>query len=149
MILSAQLNSSRDVAGSVCLSSRTPLRYAGFVYSAALLDHFQHPRNAGTLEHADVSVEVQNPACGDILKLMLKLADRRIVAAKFQAKGCVAAMACASALTELLSGKSATEARAINNQQIIDAVGGLTPESMHASHLAIDAAQAALAKLST
>ena len=72
------------------------------MYSSKLLDHFQHPRNAGELPDADIRVEVENPACGDILRLAVKVADGRISEIRFKAKGCVPAMACASALTAVL-----------------------------------------------
>ena len=71
------------------------------VYSAELLDHFQNPRNAGEIEAPDSLARLQNPACGDILELTLKLDGRRIADIRFRAKGCVPAMACGSAITEL------------------------------------------------
>ena len=67
---------------------------------------FEHPRNAGALANPDASVQLENPACGDILKLTLKLPGNRIEEIRFLAKGCVASMACASALTELVQGKT-------------------------------------------
>lgn len=71
------------------------------MYSAQVLDHFEHPRNAGAIESPDASVQIENPACGDILKLTLKLSGGRIEEIRFLAKGCVASMACGSALTEV------------------------------------------------
>jgi nitrogen fixation protein NifU and related proteins len=117
------------------------------MYSAELLDHFEHPRNAGAVADADASVRIENPACGDILELTLKIDDGHIAEIRFRAKGCVAAMACGSALTELVRGKSLAAARALTKEDLLRAVGGLPQASSHASHLAMDALDAALRKL--
>ncbi|HET7442427.1 MAG TPA: iron-sulfur cluster assembly scaffold protein [Terriglobales bacterium] len=117
------------------------------MYSPELLDHFQHPRNAGDLTDPDVSAQVENPACGDVLKLTLIITDGRISQVGFRAKGCVPAMACASALTELIKDKTSGQAAKITRQDVIKAVGGLPEASTHASHLAIDALAHALKKL--
>lgn len=117
------------------------------MYSPQLLDHFEHPRNAGTIPDADASARIENPACGDILELTLKIAAGRIANIRFRAKGCVAAMACGSALTELVRGKSIDEARNLTREELLCAVGELPPASSHASHLAMDALHAALQQL--
>jgi nitrogen fixation protein NifU and related proteins len=117
------------------------------MYSAQLLDHFDHPRNSGELPGADASARIENPACGDILELAIKMDDGHIAGIRFRAKGCVPAMACASAMTELAKGKSAREASAINRRDIVSAVGGLPSASGHAAQLALDALQAVLKKL--
>ena len=117
------------------------------MYSSKLLDHFQHPRNAGELPEADIRVEVENPACGDILRLAVKIADGRISEIRFKAKGCVPAMGCASALTELVRGKTLAETRALSRDDVIQAVGGVPEASTHAGHLAIEALTAVLRKL--
>lgn len=114
------------------------------MYSAELLDHFQHPRNAGELPDATARARIENPACGDVLELAVRIADGRIEDIRFRAKGCVPAMACASAITELAKGKSVEQARAITKQDVVAKVGGLPPASGHAAQLAIDALQAAL-----
>ena len=116
-------------------------------YSPQLLDHFEHPRNVGEIEGADAVAEVENPACGDILRLSLKLDAGRIVQARFRTRGCVPSIACGSALTELLQGKSVAQARAIRREELVAAVGGLENASVHASHLALDALAAALRQL--
>lgn len=118
------------------------------MFSPQLLDHFEHPRNSGSIADADASVQLQNPACGDVLKLSLKVVDGRVSEIRFLAKGCVPSIACASALTELVQGKTLAEARAVQRVQLVDAVGGLPPASSHASHLAMDALHAALDQLS-
>jgi len=102
------------------------------MYSPQLLDHFQNPRNAGELADADATVEIENPVCGDIVRLSLRMNDGTISEIRFKAKGCVPAMACGSAITEL-----------------IQAVGGLPQASSHAAQLALDALAAALAKMKT
>ncbi len=117
------------------------------MYSPELLDHFQNPRNAGEISGADAAAEIENPACGDILRLTLKLAAGRIVAARFKAKGCVAAIACGSALTELLAGKTLDEARTLQREDLNTAVGGLPQASTHAAQLALDALAAALTRM--
>jgi nitrogen fixation protein NifU and related proteins len=117
------------------------------MYSAQLLDHFEHPRNSGELPGADTYARIENPACGDILELAIKIDAGRIAAIRFRAKGCVPAMACASAMTELAKGKPVREAAAINRYDIDSAVGGLPAASGHAAQLAIDALRAVLRKL--
>jgi nitrogen fixation protein NifU and related proteins len=117
------------------------------MYSTQLLDHFEHPRNSGELPEADACARMENPACGDILELAIKMDAGRIAAIRFRAKGCVPAMACASAMTELAKGKSLRDAEAISRNEIDNAVGGLPPASGHAAQLAIDALRAALKKL--
>jgi nitrogen fixation NifU-like protein len=119
------------------------------MYSARLLDHFQNPRNAGEVPGADAIAEIENPACGDVLRLTLKMEAGRIAAIRFRAKGCVPAMACASALTELVAGRTLDDARAVQRDGLIAAVGGLPPASTHAAQLALDALAAALSRLSS
>ena len=117
------------------------------MYSAQLLDHFQSPRHAGEIADADASVEIENPVCGDVLRLTLKVNAGRIVDARFKAKGCVPAMACGSALTELIAGKTLDEARSLNPKQVVAALGGVPQASTHAAQLAIDALSAALKQI--
>jgi nitrogen fixation NifU-like protein len=117
------------------------------MYSAQLLDHFQSPRNAGDLSGADAVAEITNPVCGDMLRLALKVDAGRIAEIRFKAKGCVPSMACASALTQLVSGKTLDEARALDRDSVIAAVGGVPQASTHAVQLALDALSAALRQL--
>ena len=116
------------------------------MYSAQLLDHFQNPRNAGELPDADATVEIENPVCGDVICLSLKLDAGRIAEIKFKAKGCVPAMACGSALTQMVLGKTAEDARMLTREDLVRAVGGLPQASSHAAQLALDALSAALAQ---
>jgi nitrogen fixation protein NifU and related proteins len=117
------------------------------MYSVAVLDHFQNPRNAGTLDAATATVSVENPVCGDILELSVRVEAGRIAEARFRTRGCVTALACSSLLTELLRGKTPAEARAISSEQISEALGGLPPATLHGAQLARDAVQALLARL--
>ena len=117
------------------------------MYSAQLLDHFQNPRNAGEIADADAAAEIENPACGDVLRLTLKAGGGRIAQARFKAKGCVAAIACGSALTELVLGKTLSEAQSLRREDVATAVGGLPQASTHAAQLALDALSAALGRI--
>src|SRR5713226_5431089 len=117
------------------------------MYTPAVLDHFKNPRNAGELPGATATVEVSNPACGDILQLGVRLDDGRIVEVRFKTRGCVTAIACSSLLTEMIRGKTIAEARGITYRQISEALGGLPPATMHGSQLACDALEALLAEL--
>ncbi|HZZ16855.1 MAG TPA: iron-sulfur cluster assembly scaffold protein [Candidatus Sulfotelmatobacter sp.] len=117
------------------------------MYSTQLLDHFQNPRNAGEIAEADATVEIENPVCGDVLRLSLKMSADRIAVAKFKAKGCVAAIACGSAVTGLIIGKTLSEAKSLHRDEIVKAVGGLPQGSTHAAQLAIDALSAAVSQL--
>ena len=117
------------------------------MYSAQLLDHFENPRNPGDVPDADARVELENPACGDVLRLTLKIKSGRVAEIRFKAQGCVPSMACASALTELVTGQTLGETRALKRDTLIAAVGGLPQASTHAAQLALDALQAALNQL--
>jgi nitrogen fixation NifU-like protein len=129
------------------------------VYSAELLDHFENPRNAGELESPDASAQLENPVCGDILELSLRLDKRklenkrpekkelegsRIADIRFRAKGCVPMIACGSAITELVKGKNLDEARQISREDLLKKVGGVPEASSHACQLAIDTLRSAL-----
>jgi nitrogen fixation protein NifU and related proteins len=117
------------------------------MYSAQLLDHFQNPRNPGDIADADAAAEAENPACGDVLRLTLRINSGRIAQAKFKAKGCVASIACGSALTELISGKPLNEALKLRREDLMAAVGGLPEASTHAVQLALDTLSAALRRV--
>jgi len=119
------------------------------MYSPQLLDHFQNPRNAGDVLNPDASAQIENPACGDILKLSIRVADGRIAEIRFRAKGCVPAMACASLLTELLLGRPLEDARNLRREELVLKIGGLPEASIHASHLALDAWAALVKQLKT
>jgi nitrogen fixation NifU-like protein len=114
------------------------------VYSPQVLDHFEHPRNPGTVDSPDAVAQVENPVCGDVLKLTARISQGRIAEIKFLVKGCVPAIACASALVEFLEGKTLAEASDLKREDLIRRLGGLPEASTHASHLAMDALAAVI-----
>jgi nitrogen fixation NifU-like protein len=118
------------------------------MYSAEVLAQFQNQRFVGELPDADIYVQADNPACGDILRLSVKIDAGRIADLRFRARGCVAAIASASELCEMLLGRTIADARALRREEIVSRLGGLPAASMHASHLAFDALQAALREIS-
>jgi nitrogen fixation NifU-like protein len=96
------------------------------------------------MEHADGTGEAQNPACGDTMRLFIKVERNRIVDATFLTFGCGAAIASSSMTTEMIKGKTIDEALTISNQMIVDALGGLPPSKIHCSVLAEKAIKAAV-----
>ncbi|MCX5804571.1 MAG: Fe-S cluster assembly scaffold protein NifU [Proteobacteria bacterium] len=113
-------------------------------YSDKVMDHFMNPRNMGEIEDADGVGEVGNPACGDVMKLYLKIEGDKIVDAKFKTFGCGAAIASSSMTTELIKGKTIDEALRISNEAVTEALGGLPPAKQHCSVLAEEALKVAL-----
>jgi len=113
-------------------------------YSELFKDHIAHPRNAGELSDANAIAEETNPVCGDRLRLSLRIDNEKIEAARFLAYGCAPTLACGSVLMEMIEGKSIGEALKISRKQIVDALGGLSPQKQHAAALAIETLQLAL-----
>ena len=113
-------------------------------YSEKVMDHFMNPRNVGEIESADGVGEVGNPACGDMMRLYLKIDEGKVVDAKFRTFGCGAAIASSSMLTEMIKGKTVDEARAITNQHVADALDGLPAVKIHCSVMAEQAVKSAL-----
>ena len=114
------------------------------MYSQRLLDHFQNPRNVGELDPPAVTVEVSNPACGDILRLCVRFENGVATEARYKVRGCTASIAAGSALTEWIQGKSRAELAKLKPETIEEAVGGLEPESKHAAVLCVDGLRALL-----
>ena len=116
-------------------------------YSDKVLDHYENPRNVGSLDKADPSVGtgmVGAPACGDVMKLQIKVNDEGIIEdAKFKTYGCGSAIASSSLVTELLKGKTLREATDIKNSDIATELA-LPPVKIHCSVLAEDAIKAAI-----
>ena len=95
------------------------------MYTPQVTDHYENPRNVGTIADADGTATVGSPASGEMVKLTLKITDNVVVAAKFRAFGCPTAIASASALTELVNGTQISEAENITADQLSEALGGL------------------------
>jgi NifU-like protein involved in Fe-S cluster formation len=115
-------------------------------YSEAFKDHIANPRNAGDLPDANASGEETNPACGDRMRLSLRVREGRIEAAGFLAYGCPPTLVCGSILTELIMGKTVAEAVRLTRKDLLDAVGGLPSRKQHAAALAIETLRAALSR---
>lgn len=127
------------------------------LYSEEILDHFQNPRNMGTIEGADGVGTVGNPRCGDMMKMYIKVGIRPlskkldtrkteeyIEDIKFQTLGCGAAIASSSIATELVKGKTIDEALAVTNEQIAKQMGKFPPAKYHCSILAEDGVRSAI-----
>ncbi len=114
-------------------------------YSDIVIDHFERPRNSGTLEDANAVGYMTNPVCGDTLLLMLRVDGERIADVRWQSDGCAASIAASSLVSELATGASLEEAGAITREAIVEALGGLPTSKLHASVLAADALHHALA----
>ncbi len=114
-------------------------------YSDIVIDHFQRPRNAGVLDDANAVGEDRNPVCGDHLKLMLRIEHDVIAAARFQTRGCPAAIATSSMATVMLTDMSISDAAQLQRRDFVEAVGGLPKAKIHCSVLAAAALKQALA----
>ncbi len=114
-------------------------------YSEKVMDHFMNPRNVGTIADANAVGEVGNAKCGDIMKIFMKIENDTIVDIKFQTFGCCAAIATSSMATELIKGKTVSDALNLTNKAVIEALDGLPPVKIHCSVLAEEAVKAALA----
>ncbi|MCL2548665.1 MAG: Fe-S cluster assembly scaffold protein NifU [Symbiobacteriaceae bacterium] len=115
------------------------------MYNEKVMDHFQNPRNVGSIEDADGVGEVGSAACGDIMKIFIKVDADCIADIKFQTYGCGAAVASSSMLTEIVRGMPLTQAETVTNAQVAEALGGLPGVKLHCSNLAADALQSAIA----
>lgn len=114
------------------------------MYTELVMDHFTNPRNVGELTDADGIGVVGNPVCGDLMKIYLKIKEDQIQDIKFKTFGCGAAIATCSMVTEMVKGKTITEAMTVSNKAVAEALGGLPPQKMHCSNLAADAVRKAI-----
>ena len=117
------------------------------LYSERLLDHFRNPRHAGVLAPPAIVVQVENPACGDILKLSVSIEGGRVLEAAFQVRGCTASIAAGSALAEWLHGQPIEDLQSFKDTIIDEALGGLPAASRHAAALCASGVKALLARL--
>ena len=109
------------------------------LYSEKVMDHFRNPRNVGVIENADGVGEVGNAKCGDIMRIYLKIDGDVISDVKFETFGCASAVASSSMATELIKGKPLSEAKALTNKAVAEALDGLPAYKMHCSVLAEEA----------
>jgi nitrogen fixation NifU-like protein len=93
------------------------------LYRQNILDHYQSPRNFGTLEHPDISAEDSNPLCGDVIRIDLKIEDGKVADVRFTGKGCSISRAAASMLTEEIRGKSLEEVKRIGKDEVLEMLG--------------------------
>ena len=112
------------------------------MHSDLLLEHFRNPRNIGQLAPPAMTVDVTNPACGDLLRLSARFEDGRVAEARFQVRGCTASIAAGSVLSEWMIGKTRPQLQELTAEIIDQALGGLEPASKHAAALCVDGARA-------
>ncbi len=93
------------------------------LYREHILDHYRHPRNQGMLDDADISCEQDNPVCGDVVRLDVRLKDGRVSEARFSGRGCVISLASASMLTEEILGKTVEELEALQDEDVFRMLG--------------------------
>ena len=113
------------------------------VYSEKTIDHFLNPRNLGEIRASDGFGRVTGP-CGDTMEIYLKIRDGRVMNASFWTDGCGPSIASGSMVTELVKGKSLSEAHNITQQNVLDALGGLPEDSLHCALLAADTLKEAI-----
>ncbi len=117
------------------------------MYSEAFLDHFKNPRNVGELDPPAVTVEISNPACGDILRLSARFENGKVAEVRYKVRGCTASIASGSALSEWMRGKTRADLEALKPETVEAEVGGLIPESKHAAVLCVDAVKKLLTEM--
>jgi nitrogen fixation NifU-like protein len=114
------------------------------MYSDTVIEHFSNPRNVGTMDNPDGYGKVGSPVCGDMMELYLRIAEGKIVDAKFRTFGCAAAIASSSIATEMIKGLSLAKAAELTDAKVVSALGGLPEAKIHCSVLAASALYAAL-----
>lgn len=119
------------------------------IYTDKVIEHFKNPHNQGSIKDADAVGEKGNMACGDIMKIYLKVKDNKIDDIKFETFGCAAAIAVTSAMTDLAKGASLEEAKAISKDDVVKSLGDLPPAKIHCSMLGVDALREAIENYTT
>lgn len=114
------------------------------MYNETVIDHFKNPRNAGEIENADGIGMVGNPACGDLMKMYIRVTDGILADIKHKTFGCGAAIACSSVATEMVKGKKLDEISRLTRDEVAAELNGLPAEKMACSNLAPDAIRAAI-----
>lgn len=117
---------------------------AGLEYTDLVIEHFQNPRNVGTLEDPDGVGKVGSPVCGDMMEMQIKVQDGRIADVRYRTFGCGAAIASSSIASEMIKGMTLEEAERLTNEDVAGALGGLPAPKMHCSNLAADALHEAI-----
>ena len=114
------------------------------MYNEKVMQAFANPKNVGVIENADGEGMVGNAACGDIMKITIKVEDNVIVDAKFQTFGCTAAIATSSTATEMVKGMALDQALQLTNAKVVEELEGLPPQKIHCSVLAEEAIKKAI-----
>lgn len=116
------------------------------MYNEKVVDYFMNPRNAGKIEDANGIGEVGNPTCGDVMRIYIKVNDNEVIEdVKFETFGCAAAIATSSMITEMIKGKTLSDAVKVTNKDVVSAFGELPPAKLHCSLLAQEGVEAAIA----
>ena len=114
-------------------------------YSDLVMEHFEHPRNAGDLEDADGEASTSNPVCGDRMRVMIRVSGGHVAEVRWRTRGCPPAIATSSFASEMVQGWTLEQVEALTRDAIADAIGGLPRDKVHCSVLAADALKAAVA----
>ena len=114
------------------------------LYSQKVMENFKNTKNYGKIENADGIGKVGNPKCGDVMWIYIRVKDDKIIDAKYETFGCVAAIATSSMAIDMIKGKNVDEALRITNKAVAEALDGLPPEKMHCSLLAEQGIKAAI-----
>ncbi len=114
------------------------------MYSPLVMEHFSNPRNVGYIDNPTVAVQYGEPSCGDCLLIFLTIENDRLVEMKYKVLGCAAAIATASMTSVMVVGRTVEQALELTEKDVAEALGGLPPDKMHCSNLAVGALKAAL-----
>jgi nitrogen fixation protein NifU and related proteins len=118
-------------------------------YAPLVMEHFEHPRNAGELVDPDGEATTSNPVCGDRMRVMIRVSEGRIRDVRWQTRGCPPAIATSSFASELVQGWTLEEVEALTRESIAEGIGGLPKDKVHCSVLAADALRSAVADYRT